>query len=421
MDQRRFFIAAGIGCLVLLLLVVVAVPLVFLNFFPIRRTAAQLDTPAAMAETPARAFEATQQAIPTLTPAAPAVTPAEPQDLPDISSQLLANLYRQVNPGVVSLAVSVERGGRTGEVSGSGFILDDRGHVVTNNHVVAGGEIVIVIFSDGTQSRAEIIGTDVDSDLAVVRVEELPENMHALSLGDSDLVEPGQWVVAIGNPFALSSTMTTGIVSAVGRIIPSEAVGFSIPQSIQTDAAINPGNSGGPLLNLAGEVIGVNAQIATGGQVMANAGVGFAIPANIVRRVVPVLIEQGAYTWPWLGVSGGAVDLFTQEANDLENQAGAYIHQVVEGGPADQAGLQGTEEFDDVNGIEVPVGGDVVIEANGERIDDFSDLLVQVAFASPGDAMDLTIIRDGQQRTVTVELGARPENFQLEEFQLPSP
>lgn len=421
MDQRRFFIAAGIGCVALLFLLVVAVPLAFLNFFPIRRTVIQADTPAIRAETPARAFEATQQAIPTLTPAGPAGTPSEPQDLPDISSALLAELYRQANPGVVSLAVSVERGGRTGAVSGSGFILDEQGHIVTNNHVVAGGELLVVIFYDGTQSRAEIVGTDVDSDLAVVRVDELPENTHALPLGDSELVEPGQWVVAIGNPFALSSTMTTGIVSAVGRAIPSEAVGFSIPQSIQTDAAINPGNSGGPLLNMAGEVIGVNAQIATGGQVMANAGVGFAIPANIVRRVVPVLIEEGSFRWPWLGVVGppGGVDLFIKEANNLETQAGAYIHQVVEGGPADEAGLQGTEEIVEVDGIEVPIGGDVVIEANGERIDDFNDLLVQVAFGSPGDRMDLTIIQDGQQRTVTVELGARPENFQPDQFQVP--
>jgi len=420
MDQRRFIIAAGIGCLVLLLLLVVAVPVVFLNFFPIRRTVTQLDTPAVVAETPAGAFEATQQAIPTLTPAAPAGTPAERQGVPNINSELLSELYEQLNPGVVSLFVNVEHGGRTGEVAGSGFILDEQGHIVTNNHVVAGGELVIVIFYDGTQSRAEIIGTDVDSDLAVVRVDELPENTHPLPLGDSDLVEPGQWVVAIGNPFGLSSTMTTGIVSAVGRAIPSEAVGFSIPQSIQTDAAINPGNSGGPLLSLSGEVIGVNAQIATGGQVMANAGVGFAIPANIVRRVIPVLIEEGSYRWPWLGVvAPPGVDLFIKEANNLETQAGAYIHQVVEGGPADQAGLQGTEEIVEVDGIEVPVGGDVVIEANGERIDDFNDLLVQVAFASPGDQMDLTIIREGQQRTVTVELGARPENFQPDQFQVP--
>ena len=420
MNQRRFFIATGIGCLVLLLLLVIAVPLAFLNFFPIRRTVIQADTPAVRAETPAGAFEATQQAIPTLTPAAPAGTPAERQGVPNINSELLSELYEQLNPGVVSLVVNVERGGRTGEVAGSGFILDEQGHIVTNNHVVAGGELVIVIFYDGTQSRAEIIGTDVDSDLAVVRVDELPENTHLLPVGDSDLVEPGQWVVAIGNPFGLSSTMTTGIVSAVGRAIPSEAVGFSIPQSIQTDAAINPGNSGGPLLSLSGEVIGVNAQIATGGQVMANAGVGFAIPANIVRRVIPVLIEEGSYRWPWLGVvAPPGVDLFIKEANNLETQAGAYIHQVVEGGPADQAGLQGTEEIVEVDGIEVPVGGDVVIEANGERIDDFNDLLVQVAFASPGDQMDLTIIREGQQRTVTVELGARPENFQPDQFQVP--
>jgi len=197
--------------------------------------------------------------------------------------------------------------------------------------------------------------------------------------------------------------MTVGIVSAVGRVIPSLTM-FSIPQAIQTDAAINPGNSGGPLLDLQGEVIGVNAQIQSGG-VRANAGVGFAIPSNIVKLVVPALIEKGTYDWPWLGVSGTKVDLTIMQANNLDSQRGAYIHDVISDSPAAEAGLQGSSSQDQ------PVGGDVVIEADGKPIADFSDLLIDVAFKKPGDKMDLTILRNGQPRKITVTLARRPANL----------
>jgi 2-alkenal reductase len=281
---------------------------------------------------------------------------------------------------------------------------------VTNNHVVANAERVTVIFYNSFEAEAEIVGTDDDSDLAVIRVAELPPTVRPLPLGDSDRVDVGQWVVAIGNPFGLGSSMTLGIVSAVGRSIPSMATPFAIPQAIQTDAAINPGNSGGPLLNLQGEVVGVNAQIAASGT-PANAGVGFAIPANVVRRVAPVLIERGAYQWPWLGVNGTSVDIILMEANDLETQQGAYIDGVVPDGPADDAGLEGSTGTATVSGLEVPVGGDVIVEVDGDPVIDWGDLLEEVAFRNPGDTITLTVIRDGEPQEITVELEARPADY----------
>lgn len=417
MNRKRFLITAGIGCGILLVLLIIAIPLAFINFFPI--TSTRQETGPTVETNTGQVAPATQEAIATLTPASPTLASLEgslnqQQDAPNISSQLLAQLYGQLNPGVVSLVVSVERGGQMGQVSGSGFILDEQGHIVTNNHVIAGAQLILINYFNGIQHRAELIGADVDSDLAIVKVDQLVEGAHPLALGNSDQVIPGEWVLAIGNPFSLNSTMTVGIVSAIGRAIPTGVTPFSIPQAIQTDAAINPGNSGGPLLNLRGEVIGVNAQIATGQQTQANAGVGFAIPSNIVRRVAPVLIEQGVYQWPWLGIESSQQfpNLFLMEANDLNTQEFAYIHRVVNGGPADQAGLQGSEGSVEIDGIETPVGGDVIVEANGEPISDFNDLLAQISFQNPGDPLDLVIIREGERQSITVELEARPENMQ---------
>jgi S1-C subfamily serine protease len=241
----------------------------------------------------------------------------------------------------------------------------------------------------------------------VIRVDALTEGAHPLPLGDSDQVQVGAWVVAIGNPFGLGSSMTLGIVSAVGRTIPSAETSFGIPEAIQTDAAINPGNSGGPLLNLQGEVIGVNAQIASGGT-QANAGVGFAIPANTARRVTPALIESGTYQWPWLGVRGSSVNLTLVSANDLPVTRGAYIHAVTPGGPAEAAGVQGSTDTTMVDGFEVPVGGDVVVEADGAPIIDFSALLVAVSGKVPGDTIALTVLRGGERQQIDVALAPRP-------------
>lgn len=419
--NRRFAILAGLGCTFLIILVVGAIVAGFLFFVPVsQRTVEQVEQEVTPIATAVPGAGATQEAIPTLSSsqtqatesASTASSPAVFQDEP--TSAVLTALYDQLTPGVVSVQVFSEQAfGGTG--AGSGFILDDQGHIVTNNHVVAGADTVTVVFYDGFEAEAEIIGTDDDSDLAVIRVDEMPEGTHPLPLGDSDQVEAGEWVVAIGNPFGLGGSMTVGVVSAVGRVIPSGVTPFSIPQAVQTDAAINPGNSGGPLLNFNGEIIGVNAQIATGGGTGGSAGVGFAIPSNVVRRVVPVLIEQGSYQWPWLGIEGPpvGVNLAIMRANDLDTQRGAYISRVVSGGPADEAGIQGSTGQVEVSGFPgtVPVGGDVVIEANREPINDFDDLLTAVAFSSPGDEMELTILRDGRQQQVTVTLEARPENF----------
>jgi S1-C subfamily serine protease len=275
-----------------------------------------------------------------------------------------------------------------GQGAGSGFIIDNEGHIITNNHVIADATLVSVIYFNGIEARAEIVGTDADSDLAVIKVEKLIPEVHPLPLGNSDNVDVGEWVIAIGNPFGNQNSLSTGIVSAVGRTIPTGVTPFSIPQSIQTDAAINPGNSGGPLINLNGEV--------------------FAIPVNILRRVTPSLIEKGSYQWSWLGVEGKDVNLAIVQANDLEEQRGAYINGVVEGGPADSAGILGTTGTIEIEGILGPVGGDVVIEADGVPINFFSDLLVAVAFKDPGELLDLVVLRDGKRVEITVELQARP-------------
>jgi 2-alkenal reductase len=407
--NRRFAITAAIGCGLLLLLVVVLIPALF--FFSFRPRGNPVNTPPIAQQVPASQITL-QAAVPTFTPAPANSTNPTLQvsqaGAAGASSDVLIALYKQMNPGVVSLVVNVQQAGQTGVAAGSGFIIDNQGHIVTNNHVVSGAQNVIVIFYDGTQIEANIVGTDVDSDLAVVQVKQMPDGAHPLTLGDSDKVQAGEWVVAIGNPFTLSNSMSFGIVSATGRTIPSGLTQYAIPEAIQTDAAINPGNSGGPLIDLAGEVIGVNAQIETGGTSRANSGVGFAIPINIVRRVAPALIENGTYAWPYLGITGTSVDLTIQQANNLDHQKGAYIVEVVPGSPADKAGLQGATGQDVVNGVTVPVGGDVVTAIDGQQINNLTDLLVAISKHQPGDQMKLTVLRNGQQKEITVTLGSRP-------------
>jgi 2-alkenal reductase len=331
---------------------------------------------------------------------------AENQEI--VSSDFLSHLYLRVSPGVVSINVLVSSAGQSGQSAGSGFVFDESGHIVTNNHVVENGNLVVVIFEDGSQARADIVGTDPYSDLAVIKVEQLPDSATPLPIGDSNTIVTGDWVVAIGNPFGLNSSMSLGIVSAVGRTIPA-GNSFSIPEAIQTDAAINPGNSGGPLLNLQGQVIGVNAQIASGGT-MANAGVGFSIPANTVRRVVPTLIQAGSFQWPWLGIEGTSVNLFIAQANNSPVERGAYIVRVIPGGPAEQAGLRGGANLVGIDGVNIPAGGDLIIAADGETINDYSELLAVIASREPGTSLDLTILRNGEERQVIVTLGPRPTN-----------
>jgi S1-C subfamily serine protease len=407
MNKRLFALVAALGCGVFVLLAVAGVAV--LVFFPL-----QLAQPATSTVGPTAppGIGATQEVIPTLTPPAAGLQLGSTGQFGAWSvvaqTDVLDTLYDQVNRGVVSIQVYVQRGGLSGSVAGSGFLLDQQGRIVTNNHVIAEGDLITVIFHDGTEVEAQVVGTDADSDLAVIQVNEIPGDAVALPLADSEQVVPGDPVIAIGNPFRLGGTMTFGIVSAVGRTIPAGQTPFSIPQAIQTDAAINPGNSGGPLLNLDGEVIGVNAQIATGGGGQTNAGVGFAIPANVVRRVTPALIENGRYEWPWLGVEGGSVNLLIAEANDLPTQNGGYIDTVRSNSPADRAGLQGSTGSTDVQGFPIRTGGDVIVEAGGEPVRNWSDLLVAISARNPGDALQLTVLRDGQRQQLAVTLEARP-------------
>jgi 2-alkenal reductase len=411
--RGRFWLFAGIGCAILVVLLVVVIPLAYFTFLPMTRgqTNGIEVIPPAQDVTVAPGTEETQVALPTLT-TAPGVLIQPSETDSSVSSDYLSALYQDVVPGVVNIQVFVQRGGGFGEGAGSGFILDREGIIITNYHVVANAENILVVFYNGLESPAEVIGTDNDSDLAVLRVQAVPEGAHALPLGDSNQIHVGQWVVAIGNPFGLGSSMSIGIISALERTIAAVATPFSIPQAIQTDAAINPGNSGGPLINLQGEVIGVNAQIATaGGGTSGNLGVGFAIPSNVVRQVAPALIESGVYQWPWLGVRGTSVNWFLQQANNLPSQQGAYMVEIIPGGPADEAGLQGASSEEMVQGIAVPSGGDVVVQVDDQPVSDYNDLITYLSFQEPGQEVLLQVVRDGETVEVPVVLAARPESF----------
>lgn len=320
----------------------------------------------------------------------------------------LVDLYAKVNPGVVAIQIL----GADGQGAlGSGFVYDEDGHIVTNRHVVDGGEQIEVDFSSGLKVRGQVVGMDPDSDLAVIKVNVPAESLVPLALGDSDLLQIGQPVVAIGNPFGLSGTMTSGIVSALGRTLDSERAApgggmFSSADAIQTDAAINPGNSGGPLLNLAGEVIGVNRAIES--ETGVNSGVGFAISVNIVKRVVPKLIEDGQYSYPYLGMTSlPEVSLLEQEALGLPQSVGVYVTGVVPGGPADRAGVRAGST--PTRMPDLMAGGDLIIAIDGVEVRDFGDLITYlVAHAEVGQTVTLTVLQDGETVDRRVTLEARP-------------
>jgi len=357
-------------------------------------------------------------AIPQPTTTAPPTPPASENALPvpvDINQQqeTLVALYEKVMPGVVSLRVITESGGSTG----SGFVYDKQGHIITNYHVIQGAQEVEVDFPSGYKTFGTIVGTDLDSDLAVILVDAPESELHPLQLGDSDSLKVGQTVVAIGNPFGLNGTMTTGIVSALGRTLESvrnapDGGFFTAGAIIQTDAAINPGNSGGPLFNLKGEVIGVNRAIRTanftdGGEPL-NSGIGFAISINIVKRVVPELIRSGKYDYPYVGISSRSdLSLFEIEALKLPRQTGAYIVSVQPDSPAEKAGLRGGTIETSLPGV--LAGGDLIVAVDGRPIHGFDDFLSYLIInKSPGDQIVLTIIRDGQEKDVPIVLGKRP-------------
>jgi 2-alkenal reductase len=398
-NNRKIILGLGLFILMVALACQVSVPLINEENAsePRRNTDQSERLPAA---------EFTQPAI----PVGPTPTLVEiPQAVVDEQS-LLVNLYARINPSVVNITDYGSQGGELVPISqGSGYVFDTQGHIITNAHVVLGAEEVEVTFADASVQPAEVLGADLYSDLAVIRVTELPQGVNPLPFGSMEDLAVGQTVVAIGNPFGLEGTLTRGVISALGRSIPALVQSFSIPQSIQTDAAINPGNSGGPLLNLEGEVIGVNAQIETGGEGRSNLGIGFAIPVNLVQRVVPDLIERGEHVWAYFGVSGDNLNSTQIEAMNLPVNKGAYIARVIEGGPSAEAGLRGSQGTEQVEGRTVEVGGDVVTAINGQPIATYEDLLIYIALnASPGDSVTLTVIRDGETMDLVVTLGERP-------------
>jgi len=328
------------------------------------------------------------------------------------SNMSLIQLFEKAEPAVIQVNVKkIQSEGATEEVpggSGSGFVYDDTGHIITNNHVIDDVLKITVTFLDGESYAAEIVGNDADLDLAVLKINARNSYLHHLELGSSSELKVGQQVVAIGNPFGLSGSMTTGIVSQIGRLLPQES-GYSIPNVIQTDAAINPGNSGGPLLNLNGEVVGINTAIQS--ETGNFTGVGFAIPSDTVNKVVPILIRDGGIRHPWLGVSGIDIDYELAQIRGLDSTKGFLIVSVIEGSPADIAGLMGTETREMIDGRDVPMDGDIIIKIDGELVRKIADILVHLQMEKlVGDEMVLTILRDGEVMDKTIFLGERPSN-----------
>ena len=328
----------------------------------------------------------------------------------------LVQLYDRVSPGVVSIQVYSQFGGGLG----SGFVIDKEGHIVTNYHVVDGAEEVEVHFQSGLKVYGDVISEDLDSDLAVIQIDVNPAELHPLILGDSDRVLVGQSVIAIGNPYGLSGTMTTGIVSARGRTLESirqteSGSYFSAGDLIQTDATINPGNSGGPLLNLNGEVVGVNRAIQTSGSTLeggaANTGIGFAVSSNILKLVLPALKQGETYDYPYLGLSAlSSLTLTQAEYLGIPQATGAYVAEIVPDGPADQAGIRAGNEPTQVQGLYA--GGDLMIGVDGREMLQFSDMLsYMILNKKPGDEITLTVLRAGQEMDITVVLGERPANI----------
>jgi 2-alkenal reductase len=347
-------------------------------------------------------------------PAVP-VTQAEPPtdqtvDLPPATAaraleSALVDLYQAANPSVVHILVYTSANATFPLGSGSGFVYDGDGRIVTNNHVVEDGGVFEIIFANRERRRAEVIGTDVDSDLAVIKVDSLPEGVRPFELGDSDQLQVGQLVIAIGNPFGEQGSMSLGIISGLGRSLESQrelenGLGrYSLPEVIQTDAPINPGNSGGPLINMTGQVVGINSAIRSTTGV--NSGVGFAIPINAVRQIVPSLIANGNYVYSFIGVQIQSLNLNLQDRFGLPRPTGAYVTGVTAGGPADEGGLIPA----DSDGL----GGDLIIGIDGEPVLDTESLIAYLVFNTQvGQTVQLTVIRDGETIELPVTLGARP-------------
>ena len=320
----------------------------------------------------------------------------------------LIEIFEKTEESVVQVNVRANDGTSKPGSMGSGFVYSDKGYIITNNHVVDDAGKVTVTFLDGESYTAKIIGTDPDLDLAVLKVEVGATYLQPIPMGDSSQLKVGEQITAIGNPFGLSGSMTSGIVSQMGRLLPQDS-GYSIPDVIQTDAAINPGNSGGPLLNMNGEVVGINTAIqsATG----EFTGVGFAVPSNTVKKVVPILIEEGVFHHPWMGISGSDVDPDLAKVRELNSSKGFLIATVVEGSPAEDAGLQGITITKEIDGREYALDGDIIVKIDDKVVRKISDILIHLQREkSIGDEMVMTVNRDGTLIEVILVLGERPQN-----------
>jgi len=385
-----------------------------------------------------------------LAPALPLATQVAPppaqQSMPSGNfSDLLAayqgtleNIYTTVSPSVVNIRV-VQKVTASGSIIqqlplipffnlpqnqqqppeqyqsalGSGFVWDQNGHIVTNNHVISGADKIEVTFSDGTIVPATLVGADPDSDLAVLQVDVNAHSLSPVQMADSNSVEVGQLAIAIGNPFGLEGTMTTGIISAVGRSLPADetaAQSYTIPDIIQTDAPINPGNSGGVLVDAQGQVLGVTSAIES--PVRASAGIGFAIPSSIVENVVPALIKDGKYIHSWLGISGTDLVPELSTAMNLDSgQRGALVEEVMPNSPAEKAGLQGSNNQVTIEGQTATVGGDVITKIDSQPVMGMDDLIAYLASSTTvGQKVTLTLLRNGKEQSLDVTLAARPSS-----------
>lgn len=321
----------------------------------------------------------------------------------DIVAVVKKTMPAVVNISTVTLVEDFFFGVYPSSGVGSGFIIDPKGYILTNYHVVEGARKIDVTLSEGKKYSGRIVGYDRRSDLAVIKIE--ADNLPSLPLGDSDKLEPGQFAIAIGNPYGLNRTVTLGIVSALNRTI-IEPNGVRLENLIQTDAAINPGNSGGPLINIKGEVIGINTAIKSDAQ-----GIGFAIPINKAKQIAERLIKEGKVTYPWLGIRGYAITSDMLDYIKFPVQKGVVIAEVVPGGPADKAGLKGGNRVIYVDSTQIIVGGDIITKIDGKPVESMEELRSEVQKRKVGDIVIITYVRDGKEYTVKIKLEAMPENL----------
>ena len=330
----------------------------------------------------------------------------------NIGEVSLADLFEKSDDGVVKVSVRKSVELPTGRSLGSGIVYDVSGHIITNNHVVEDSQKTTVTFLDGTSYNAKVIGTDPYTDLAVIKVDVNPSLLHPLPIGDSATLRVGDQVAAIGNPFGLSGSMTSGIVSQLGRLLSTPGTAsFSIPNVIQTDAAVNPGNSGGPLLNMKGQVIGINTAIQSGTGEFA--GIGFAVPSNTVSKIVPILIKEGKYKHPWLGISGVDIDPDLADILGLQDTRGLLVVSIVKDSPAEKTGLHGSTETKEIDGIKYQIGGDVILSVDHKDVRKIDDILIHLQREKKvGDTIDLEILREGRVTNFELTLEERPNNNQ---------